>query len=110
MRKQVRHLSLLVIGCVLPLSTWSAEKSVNFSHEVLPVLSDRCFHCHGPDESHRQTKLRLDVEANAKADLGGYHAIAPGDLEGSEVWQRITSEDPDELMPCLLYTSDAADE
>ena len=99
MRKQVRHLSLLVIGCVLPLSTWSAEKSVNFSHEVLPVLSDRCFHCHGPDESHRQAKLRLDVEANAKADLGGYHAIAPGDLEDSEVWQRITSEDPDELMP-----------
>ena len=86
MRKHVRHLSLLVIGCVLPLRAWSAEKPVNFSHEVLPVFSDRCFHCHGPDGSHRQAKLRLDVEANANDSAyqlwQGMLAFGVGGLEG----------------------------
>lgn len=72
---------------------------VSFSRDVLPVLSDRCFHCHGPDDSNREAELRLDLEADAKQDRGGYAAIAPGDLEGSEIWNRIVSEDGDTLMP-----------
>ena len=73
--------------------------SISFARDVLPVLSDRCFHCHGPDPADREADLRLDIEAAAKADLGGYRAIAPGSLEESEVWRRITSDDPDERMP-----------
>ncbi|WP_153558504.1 PSD1 and planctomycete cytochrome C domain-containing protein [Roseimaritima sediminicola] len=74
-------------------------EEVSFSGDVLPVLSDRCFHCHGPDENNREAGLRLDVEQAAKADLGGYAAITPGDLEDSEVWRRITAEDEGEIMP-----------
>ena len=76
-----------------------AADEIQFSRDVLPVLSDRCFHCHGPDENNREADLRLDVEANAKADLGGYYPIAPGNLADSEVWRRIVSDDDDARMP-----------
>lgn len=71
------------------------ESEVSFSREVLPILSDRCFHCHGPDESHRKADLRLDLETEAKQ--GG--VIVPGDLTQSELWYRITTDDADDLMP-----------
>ncbi|MEM9367529.1 MAG: PSD1 and planctomycete cytochrome C domain-containing protein [Planctomycetota bacterium] len=74
-------------------------KDVSFSRDVLPILSDRCFHCHGPDESHREADLRLDLEDSAKEDLGGYAAIVEGSLEKSEIWNRITSDDEFEVMP-----------
>ncbi|MFG0266500.1 MAG: PSD1 and planctomycete cytochrome C domain-containing protein [Rhodopirellula sp. JB055] len=72
---------------------------VSFSRDVLPVLSDRCFHCHGPDEGNREADLRLDLEAAVKEDRGGYAAVQPGDLDGSELWTRIVSEDEDVVMP-----------
>ena len=59
-----------------------------------PHLSNKCFTCHGPDEKRRKGKLRLDVEAEAKADV-----IVAGKLADSEFWARITSTDADELMP-----------
>ncbi|WP_430452835.1 PSD1 and planctomycete cytochrome C domain-containing protein [Rhodopirellula europaea] len=74
-------------------------EDVSFSRDVLPVLSDRCFHCHGPDEGNREADLRLDVESAAKEDRGGYAAVQPGDLESSEIWSRIISDDEDMLMP-----------
>ncbi|MCC9640993.1 PSD1 and planctomycete cytochrome C domain-containing protein [Rhodopirellula sp. JC740] len=77
----------------------SNAQQVSFSRDVLPVLSDRCFHCHGPDEENREAGLRLDVESAAKEDLGGYAAITPNDLEASEIWNRITSDDEYEVMP-----------
>ncbi|MEN1681292.1 MAG: PSD1 and planctomycete cytochrome C domain-containing protein [Planctomycetota bacterium] len=65
----------------------------------MPILSDRCFHCHGPDGSHREADLRLDLEEAAKEDRGGYAAFVAGDLRQSEVWQRIIATDPDLVMP-----------
>ena len=79
------------------LYTFADETS--FSRDVLPVLSDRCFHCHGPDEENREADLRLDLESAAKADLGGYSAVTPGNLKTSELWQRIISDDEGERMP-----------
>lgn len=70
------------------------DDDVSFSHDVLPILSDRCFHCHGPDASHRKAKLRLDLEEEAKRDV-----LVAGDLDASELWARIITEDEDELMP-----------
>ncbi|MCF6313829.1 MAG: PSD1 and planctomycete cytochrome C domain-containing protein [Verrucomicrobiales bacterium] len=75
------------------------KKKVSFSHDVLPLLSDRCFHCHGPDESHRKAELRLDQEDEAKGERDGSRMLVPGDLAASEVWQRIITADQDELMP-----------
>ena len=52
--------------------------AVDFNRDVRPLLADKCFACHGPDESHREADLRLDVRDEALADRGGYQALAPG--------------------------------
>ncbi|MDA7921357.1 PSD1 and planctomycete cytochrome C domain-containing protein [Verrucomicrobiales bacterium] len=72
---------------------------ISFNHHVRPILSENCFFCHGPDEKTQEAGLRLDKVEAATADLGGYAAIVPGNAEKSEVWLRILSDDPDELMP-----------
>lgn len=66
--------------------------TVDFAREVLPVLSDKCFVCHGPD-THDDTDLRLDSQAAAARDLGGYHALDLADPLSSEILARIHSED-----------------
>ncbi len=85
------------------LSVWAAEASVprklDFNRDVRPILSDRCFHCHGPDAKTREAGLRLDTQKGALADLGGYQAVVPGHPDKSELHIRITTKDPDDLMP-----------
>ena len=71
-----------------------AEAPVDFARDIKPLLSDRCFKCHGPDSETREADLRLDLRANAVEA-----AIVPGDVEESELYHRITSDDPDEKMP-----------
>ncbi len=72
---------------------------VDFTNEVRPILSEYCFHCHGPDKSTREAKLRLDLSEGALTDLGGYTAVVPGKPEDSELVFRLHSDDEDELMP-----------
>ena len=72
---------------------------VDFARDVRPILSDKCFACHGPDSATRQADLRLDLEAEAFADLGGYAAFVPRDLEASEAWQRIVTDFDADRMP-----------
>ncbi len=72
---------------------------VDFTNEVRPILSEYCFHCHGPDKSTRKADLRLDLSEGALKDLGGYSAIIPGKPEDSELVFRLHSDDKDELMP-----------
>ncbi len=81
---------------VAPAST---DATVRYGRDVRPLLSDRCFQCHGADASSREADLRLDGFEHAIADLGGYAALVPGDVEASELWRRVTSDDPEEVMP-----------
>lgn len=92
---------LLIVLCSLTVlqSEGLSADEVSFSQDVLPVLSDRCFHCHGPDESNREAELRLDLEESAKEDRGGYAAVVPNKPQDSEIWKRITADDESELMP-----------
>jgi len=76
-----------------------AAEPVDFNTEIRPILSNNCFFCHGPDEEERQAGLRLDSEAGAFEDLGGYAAIVSGKPEESELFKRIISDDPDVVMP-----------
>ena len=71
------------------------EDKVDFNQQVMPILSDKCFHCHGPDKEHREADLRLDVREVA-IEMG---AIVPGDVKKSEFLVRLFHDDPDELMP-----------
>ncbi|UUO04517.1 PSD1 and planctomycete cytochrome C domain-containing protein [Blastopirellula sp. J2-11] len=75
-------------------------EEVQFSRDVRPILSDKCFSCHGPDEESRQVGLRLDIEKDAlsKCDSGAT-AIVPGSPMTSEIIARINSEDPSLRMP-----------
>lgn len=76
------------------------DERVDFAQDVVPVLSDRCFLCHGPDSQSREADLRLDQFDFATALLdSGNRAIVPGDSEASELVRRITSADPSERMP-----------
>ena len=72
---------------------------IQFNRDIRPILSERCFTCHGPDDSQRQSKLRLDLEAIAKGDLGGHFAIVPGEPGSSELIRRVSSNDTIRRMP-----------
>lgn len=103
-QKSVDSLTICIavafFACVpVPANAAEPSKGITFNRDVRPILSDHCFACHGFDEKTREADLRLDTAAGAVADLGGYQAIVPGNLDSSEVWKRITSNDDDSLMP-----------
>jgi hypothetical protein len=73
---------------------------VDFNFQVRPILADRCFKCHGPDEKARKAKLRLDLPESAYAVREDKTtAIVPGHPEQSELFRRITTTDDDDRMP-----------
>jgi hypothetical protein len=83
-------------------STKSSPDEISYNFKVRPILSDKCYACHGPDGNKRKAGLRLDIEAEAyKAlkDNPDAHALVPGDPFHSEVYLRISSKDSSELMP-----------
>ncbi len=80
--------------CAEPGST-----QIDFARDIRPILSDKCFHCHGPDGEGRQADLRLDIWDSTDDVLGATEVIVGGDPESSELISRITSEDPDLRMP-----------
>lgn len=75
---------------------------IDYNEHVKPILSDKCFKCHGPDKAKQKAGLRLDMEASAYGPLPespGKFAIVPGNLNKSELYHRILSSDPDYMMP-----------
>lgn len=86
--------------CLLVLvPSLSVAEEIRFDRDIRPILSDRCFYCHGPDEEHREAELRLDLKETAFADRDGVSPVTPGDLTKSLIWQRIISDDEYEMMP-----------
>src|SRR5436190_13406059 len=101
--KGVTHLSvrrvfsacrLSVVAALVVFGGVAKADEVRFSRDVLPILSDRCFHCHGPDPKHREADLRLDERESAIAVREGTAAIVPGKPAESELLRRISSRDP----------------
>ncbi len=101
---------LLIIGTILScqrestaedaMANQSLPKLVDYNFHIRPILSDRCFACHGFDEKSREADLRLDDEASAYRLLdNGRQVITPGKVKKSEVWHRIQTDDPDLMMP-----------
>lgn len=94
------HLTLLLIVTVLLANLDRADLAadeIDFNRDVRPILSNKCFHCHGPDPKERQADLRLDNFEGATADLGGYAAVVPKNINKSELVNRI--EDAEDPMP-----------
>jgi hypothetical protein len=89
-----RIIALTVLIAGLPVT------AVDFNREIRPVLSDKCFACHGPDATHVKGDLRLDLRENAiRKSKDRRAAIVPGDPDKSELIVRITATDPDDVMP-----------
>jgi mono/diheme cytochrome c family protein len=79
------------------LANAAETQKVNFSRDVLPILSDNCFACHGPDQSNRKADLRLDTKEGSLRTENPI--IMPGHSADSDLMMRITSTDPAEVMP-----------
>jgi len=94
----IRFLLTITILTLISSAATAAEP-VKFSRDILPVLSDRCFHCHGPDAANREADLRLDLREEAVRNRDGHTVIAPGNPEESEIIKRITATDEFTLMP-----------
>ncbi len=88
-------------------TTTSAAESIHYGRDVRPILSDRCFLCHGPDPKARKGDLRLDSFADATRQRSDGAPIVAGDSRKSLVWQRISSTDPSEVMPPAESTKHA---
>lgn len=91
----LRIACLVLVVALAPVAGAAEPTPVDFSRDVLPVLSDYCFQCHGPDANARKAKLRFD-DKNSPFDRG---AVVPGKPKDSALIERITSTDPDTVMP-----------
>ena len=90
----------LIFFAVVLGSGFATGKEIDFNRDIRPILSDRCFHCHGPDAENQRSDYRLDTEAAAHAELDGYFGIVPGDLKESELHWRIRAPKGDvDVMP-----------
>lgn len=83
----------------LLLTASISSAAVDYGRDILPILSDNCYHCHGPDPKARQAGLRLDTKEGAFRVRKGRAVIEPGKTAASELIRRVTSSDPDEVMP-----------
>ena len=90
---KMRFLAIIVLASSFG-STALADNAVDFNRDIQPILADKCFACHGPDENTREAKLRLDTEEGATAEV-----ILRGKPDESELIHRITAEDVDDVMP-----------
>ena len=104
-------LAVLLLSCSLNVPdevTYeyaTLPEKIDFNYHVKPILSDKCYTCHGPDDKARKANLRLDIESGfykSLEDNPNHYVINKNSPEKSEILNRINS--------CLLYTSDAADE
>lgn len=102
--KTYRHIAVALLGA--SISNTAAQETVGYNTDIRPILSDKCFLCHGPDAGTREPKnhpLRLDVAEDAYAELKsspGKFAIVPGSPEKSEIWRHINlPPDHDDIMP-----------
>ena len=100
---KTRHLRLtsLLAFVLLLTMAWHAPAAerLHFDRDIRPILSDKCYACHGPDPAQRQAELRLDTKEGAFSAPSGYPIIVPGEPENSELVARITHADVEQRMP-----------
>ncbi|MCA9085716.1 MAG: DUF1549 domain-containing protein, partial [Planctomycetaceae bacterium] len=91
------RIGLLVFLVTTPSLELPADE-IDFVRDIRPILSDKCYTCHGPDEAQRQANLRLDTQSGAFAESDGHHAIVAGNVNDSELLRRVEAND-DSIMP-----------
>lgn len=96
---QARKMAFVLPLMLLGTPSASAEERVDYHRHIRPILSDKCYKCHGPDKRKRRGGFRLDTKEGAFEDLGGYKAIVPGNAVESHLIKRIFHESPRKRMP-----------
>src|SRR5262245_16505178 len=94
----IRRMPILVAGVyllvVVEFATAATRPPVSYGRDIRPILSDKCYRCHGPDGAARQAELRLDTREGLTSKV-----VVPGKPDKSELVARIFGEDDDERMP-----------
>jgi hypothetical protein len=93
----------ILLSLMLPMTVVAGERpadgTVDFNRDIRPILSDRCYTCHGPDKAERKAELRLDLAGDATRDRDGHAAIVPGNSDESELIFRVEADDETVQMP-----------
>ena len=79
----------------------NGQEKIDFGSQIKPILADKCYACHGPDESKHQADFRIDQKASLLDPKMGI--LIPGDPDASPIIEKILSADPDEVMPPSDY-------
>jgi len=98
----IQRIGLISIAGLMLCGAFRAQTAeLRFNRDIRPIISDRCFKCHGPDSGSRKAKLRLDDPQSAFGPRKNpnEHAIVPGKPEQSVLVRRIFATDPDDVMP-----------
>ncbi len=98
-RSLARRCAVIAAAWVFRTTALAAGPEIDFNREIRPILSESCYQCHGPDAGKRKADLRLDAREGLFRSDDGTAIVAPGKLDASELWLRITSDDPDSVMP-----------
>lgn len=77
----------------------AVDPPIRFNRDIRPIFSDNCYSCHGPDKGKRKAGLRLDTKEGLFSAIQTNYPVVPGKPDQSEIFQRITTHDPDDLMP-----------
>jgi hypothetical protein len=99
MTSRFHLLAALVLSGIPAAAPAASDGKLRFNRDIRPILSDKCFACHGTDAKKRKADRRIDTPEGAYADNDGVTAIAPGNLAKSEAWKRIVTKDEDDVMP-----------
>jgi hypothetical protein len=96
-----RRIGRSVLPACLMIVGWATtmRADIDFERDIRPILSQKCFRCHGPDADSRKADRRLDTRDGYLADNDGIRAVVPGKPGESELYQRITTDDKDDRMP-----------
>jgi Protein of unknown function (DUF1549)/Protein of unknown function (DUF1553)/Planctomycete cytochrome C len=93
------RLTLTAVITLTSVMVASAAEPIDFSRQIMPILADACFRCHGPDAGARKAKLRLDQREGLFRTHDDVTVVVPGQPAVSELILRITSKEADEVMP-----------
>tara|TARA_Y100000593_G_scaffold90784_1_gene177985 strand:+ start:86 stop:2437 length:2352 start_codon:yes stop_codon:yes gene_type:complete len=99
----------IIIPLIFFVSTLTA-KEISFNRDVRPILSSKCFFCHGPDKKSRKADLRLDLSEEAFKNKDGISAFVKNSLNDSEAWHRINSKNQDDIMPPPEFKKELTDD
>ncbi len=89
----------LAIWFAAACANFAFAGAIDFSRDIQPILSENCYHCHGPDAKARKAELRLDQKEGAMRVQDGVAVVKPGDSKASALIERIFTDDADDLMP-----------